>query len=44
MMKSQAHINQLNQLNDKNLYRKKGKARLGYKDEGESSKQATQRN
>ena len=44
MMKSQAYMKQLNQLNEGNLYRKKGKARLGYKDEGESSKQGAQKN
>ena len=37
-------MNQLNQQNEKNLYRKKGKAGLGYKDEGESSKQGPQKN
>ena len=37
-------MDQLNQLNEQNHYRKKGKARLGYKEEGESSKQVTQRN
>ena len=41
MMKSQTD---LNQLNEKNLYRKKGKARIGYKEEGESSKQGAQKN
>ena len=44
MMKSQADMNQLNQLNEQNLYRKKGKVGLGYKEEGESSKQGAQRN
>ena len=44
MMKSQADMNQLNQRNEKNLHKKKGKVRLGYKDEGESSKQGAQRN
>ena len=35
MMKSQE---KMNQLNEKNLYRKKGKEGIGYKEEGESSK------
>lgn len=34
-MKSQVDMNQLN---EKNLYRQKGKARIGFKEEGESSK------
>ena len=34
MMKSQVDMNQLN---EKNLYRWKGKAGIGYKEEGESS-------
>ena len=38
IMRSQADMNQLNQLNKKNLYRQKGKERIGYKEEGESSK------
>ena len=37
-------MNRLNQLNEKNLYRKKGKLGFGYKEEGESSKQGAQRN
>ena len=41
MMKSQADMNQLN---DKNLYRQKGKVGIGYKEEGESSKQGDQKN
>ena len=44
MMKSQVEMKQLNQQNEKNLYKQKGKEKLGYKDEGESSKQGTQRN
>ena len=44
MMKSQVDMNQSNQQNDKNLYRQKGKAGIGYKEEGESSKQGAQRN
>ena len=43
MMKSQVDMNQLNQQNEQNLHRQKGKARLGYKEEGESSKQGPQR-
>ena len=39
-MKSQADMNQLN---DQNLHRQTGKAGLGYKEEGESSKHAEQR-
>ena len=41
MMKSQEDINQLN---DKSHYRKKGKVGIGYIEEGESSKQGTQKN
>ena len=41
MMKSQVDMNQLNELN---LYRQKGKQGIGYKEEGESSKQGAQRN
>ena len=41
MMKSQAYINQLN---EKSHYRQKGKARIGYTEEGESSKQGAQNN
>ena len=37
-MKSQVDMDQLNQQNEKNLYRKKGKVGIGYKEEGESSK------
>ena len=40
-MKSQVDMNQLN---EQNLYRKKGKAEIGYKEEGESSKQGAQKN
>ena len=36
MMKSKEDMNQLN---EKNLYRQKGKVGIGYKEEGESSKQ-----
>ena len=43
-MKSQADMNQLNQQNEYNLYRQKGKAGLGYKEEGESFEQGAQRN
>ena len=41
MMKSQANMNQLN---EKNLYRQKGKVGIRYKEEGESSKQGAQNN
>ena len=41
MMKSQVDMNQLN---EKNLYRQKGKAIIGYNEEGESSKQGVQMN
>ena len=41
MMKSQVDMNQLN---EQNLYRKKGKVGLEYKEEGESSKQGAQKN
>ena len=41
MLKSQED---LNQLYERNLHRQKGKAGLGYKEEGESSKQGTKRN
>ena len=44
MMKSQTDMNQLNQQNEQNLHRQKDKAGLGYKEEGESSKQGGQRN
>ena len=40
-MKSQAYKNQLN---EKNQYRQKGKERIGYIEEGESSKQGAQKN
>ena len=40
-MKSQVDMNQLN---EKNLYRQKGKVGIGYKEEGESSKQGAQKN
>ena len=40
-MKSQANMNQLN---EKNLFRQKGKEGIGYKEEGESSKQGAQKN
>ena len=35
IMRSQVNMNQLN---EKNIYRKKDKARIGYKEEGEFSK------
>ena len=41
MMKSQVDMNQLN---EQNLYRQKGKEIIGYKEEGESSKQGAQKN
>ncbi|GLJ23271.1 hypothetical protein SUGI_0440210 [Cryptomeria japonica] len=41
MMKSQTN---LDQLNEQNLHKRKGKAGLGYNEEGESSKQGSQRN
>ena len=41
MMKSQA---EMNWLNEKNLYRHKGKVGIGYKEKGESSKQGAQNN
>ena len=41
MMKSQADINKFN---EKSHYRQKGKARIGYTKEGESSKQGAQKN
>ena len=44
IMKSQVDMDQLNQLNEQNLYRKKGKVGIGYKEEGESSKQGAQKN
>ena len=44
MIKSQADMNQLNQQNEQNLHRQKDKDGLGYKEEGESSKQGEQRN
>ena len=45
MMKSQGDMNQLNQQNEQNLHRKKGKVGLGYiEEEGESSKQCAKRN
>ena len=37
-------MDQLNHQNEKKNYRKKGKAGLGYKEQGESSKQGAQRN
>ena len=40
-MKSQADMNQLN---EQNLNRQKGKVGIGYKEEGESSKQGAQKN
>lgn len=44
MMKSQTNMTQLNQLSEQNLHRQKAKSRLGYKEEGETSKQGAQRN
>ena len=44
IIKSQENMDQLNQLNEQNLYRKKGKVGIGYKEEGESSKQGAQKN
>ena len=45
MMKYQVDMNQLNQQNEQNLHRQKGKVRLGYnEEEGESSKQGAKRN
>ena len=44
MMKSQVDVNQLNQQNEKNLHRQKGKVGPGYEEEGESSKQGAKRN
>ena len=41
MMKSQAAMDQLS---EKNQYRQKGKAGIGYTEEGESSKQGAQKN
>ena len=41
MMKSQADMNQLNELNH---FRQKGKVGIGYIEEGESSKQGAQKN
>ena len=37
-MKSQVDMDQLNQLNEHNLYRQKGKEGIAYKEEGESSR------
>ena len=44
IMKSQADMDQLNQQNERNIYRQKGKVGTGYKEEGESSKQGAQKN
>ena len=45
VMKSQVDMNQLNQQNEQNLHRQKGKERLGYnEEEGESSKHGAKRN
>ena len=44
MIKSQKDVNQLNQQNEQNLHRQKGKVGIGYKEEGESSKQGAQKN
>ena len=43
IMKSQADMDQLNQKNEQNLYRQKGKAGIGYKKDDESSKQVHKR-
>ena len=43
-MRSQVDMDQLNQLNEQNLYRQKGKIGIRYKEEGESSKQDAQKN
>ena len=42
-MKSQADMTHLNQQSEMNLHRQKGKEGLGYKEEGETSKQGAQR-
>ena len=44
MMKSQIDMTQLNQQSEKNFHKQKGKTGLGYKEEGETSKQGAQRN
>ena len=41
MIKSQVDMNQLN---EQNLYKQKGKEGIGYKEEGEFSKQGAQKN
>ena len=43
IMRFQEDMDQLNQLNEHNLYRQKGKARIGYKEEEESSKKGAQK-
>ena len=43
MMKSQPDMDQLNQQSEQNLHRQKSKAKLGYKEEDESSKKGAQR-
>ena len=43
MMKSQVDRTHLNQQSEMNLHRQKGKVGLGYKEEGETSKQGAQR-
>ena len=44
IMKSQVDMDRLNQMNEQNLYRQKSKARIGYNEEGEPSKQGAQKN
>ena len=45
MIKSQEDVNQLNQQNEQNFHRQKGKVGLGYnKEEGESSSQGAKIN
>ena len=45
MVKSQEDMNQLNQQNEQNLHRQKGKVGLGYnEEEGETLKQGAKRN
>ena len=43
-MKYQVDMDQLNQLNEQNLYRQKGKVGIGYREQGEFSKQGAQKN
>ena len=45
MIKSQEDVNQLNQQNEQNFHKQKGKVGLGYNnEEGECSKQGSKRN